>query len=88
MRETGINNGRLIGFVQVQVGSKVFALPVQAVRFDRARGTSPRKAGFFSDEAGQFGIVVDEDASPRDVERQIADASADAVKHISRKYLN
>ncbi len=86
MKDIG-QNARLIGFVQVHVGARVFALPVQAVRFDRDRSSIP-PGGFFSDEAGQYGIIVDGDASPSDVQAQIAAASAEAVRHISQKFLN
>jgi hypothetical protein len=86
MKDMG-QSARLIGFVQVHVGARVFALPVQAVRVERDR-TSVPPGGFFFDDAGQYGILVDEDASPADVQAQIASASAEAVRHISRKFLN
>jgi len=86
MRDIG-NNGRLIGIVQVHVGQKVFALPVQAVSFGRDR-SSIVPGGFFSDGPGQYGIIVDGDASQSDVEAQIAAASADAIRHISKKFFN
>lgn len=69
------------------MGSRVFALPVQAVKFDRDRSSTP-PGGFFSDGAGQYGILVDGDASASDVQAQIADASAEAVRYISSKFLN
>ena len=86
MRDVG-NSGRLIGIVQVHVGSKVFALPVQAVSFGRDR-TSMVPGGFFSEGPGQYGIIVDGNASQPEVEAQIAAASADAVRHISRRFFN
>jgi hypothetical protein len=86
MKDIG-QNAKLIGFVQVHVGQRVFALPVQAVKFERDR-TSTKPGGFFSDEAGQYGILVDGDASASDVQDQIALASAEAVRYISRKFLN
>jgi hypothetical protein len=85
-------NARLLGYVQVQVGSQVFALPVQAVHFERDRKTvhsDDPAGGFFTEEgSGQFGIIVDGDASESDVHAQIMKASADAVKHISKRFLN
>ncbi len=86
MKDMG-TSARLIGFVQVHVGSRVFALPVQAVKVDRDRSSIP-PGGFFLDDGGQYGIIVDGDASPADVQAQIAAASAEAVRHISRKFLN
>jgi len=88
-------NARLLGYVQVQVGSQVFALPVQAVHFERDRSpgddtavTPDPAGGFFTEDSGQFGIIVDGDASESDVHAQIMKASADAVRHISKKFLN
>lgn len=85
-------NARLLGYVQVQVGSQVFALPVQAVHFERDREAASAEdaaGGFFTEEgSGQFGIIVDGDASESDVHAQIMRASADAVKHISKRFLN
>jgi hypothetical protein len=86
MQDMG-NNARLIGFVQLHVGARVFALPVQAVKLERDR-TSIEPGGFFSDEAGHYGILVDEEGSPETVQEQIAAASADAIRHISRKFLS
>ncbi len=79
--------GRLIGVVQVQVGAKVFALPVQAVKLDRDSGEQ-RPGGFFRDEAGHLGILVDEGTEGRELERQITAGMEDAVRHISKRFLN
>ena len=81
-------SARLLGYVQVQVGSQVFALPVQAVHFERDRSVMGPAGGFFTEEGGQLGIIVDGDASESDVQAQIVKASADAVRHISKKFLN
>ena len=84
-------SARLLGYVQVQVGSQVFALPVQAVHFERDRREEREMSpagGFFSEEGGQLGIIVDGDASESDVHAQIVKASAEAVRHISKRFLN
>ena len=86
MRDTGPQAGRFLGFVQLQVGAKFFALPVQAIPLHRPDGTKV-PSGFIT-EGSQFGIVVDIDASASDVQAQIRQASSDAVRHISRKFLN
>ena len=86
MKDIG-NSGRLIGVVQVHVGAKVFALPVQAVSVGRDR-LSTVPGGFFSEGPGQYGIIVDGDASQSDVEAQIAAGSAEAIRHLSRKFFN
>jgi hypothetical protein len=75
---------RLLGFVQVQVGAKVFALPVQAVRFGEEGGGG----GFFTEQSGNIGILVNADASESEVKEQILKAAEEAVQHISRRYLN
>ena len=76
---------RLLGFVQLRVGERLYALPVQAVHFDRDSGTAP--GGFF-DEKGELGILVDSKASEDDVQAQIASASADAARYFSKKFLS
>ncbi len=76
---------RLLGYVQLRVGEKVYALPVQAAKFDRDTDSQP--GGFFVED-GELGILVDGDASASEVQAQIAQASAEAVRHISRKFLN
>jgi hypothetical protein len=84
-----LQNARLLGFVQVRVGQKTYALPVQAVHFERD-GESPASAGgfFAGDEADDYGILVDDAASESDVQDQIMKASIEAARHFSRKYLN
>ena len=86
-----LQNARLLGFVQVRIGSNVFALPVQAVHFERDQVSNTPAGGFFADDASadtQYGIIVDGDASESDVQAQIKKGSEDAVRHISQKFLN
>ncbi len=85
-----IQNSRLLGFVQVQVGPKTYALPVQAVHFERDGESNASAGGFFTsdDETNDYGILVDDDASESDVQAQIMRASVEAAKHFSRKFLN
>ncbi len=86
MKAMDSESGRFLGFVQLQVGARFFALPVQAVRLHRADGSTV-PSGFVT-EGSQYGIVVDSEASDSDVQAQIRRASKDAVRHISRKFLN
>jgi hypothetical protein len=69
------------------VASRVFTLPVEAVPLAR-QGESRREAGFFAEGEDRFGIVVDSDASDATQQETIERASADAARHISRKFLN
>lgn len=87
---SNLHNARLLGFVQVRVGTQVFALPVQAVHFERDQVSDVPAGGFFAEEgaANQYGIIVDGDASESDVEAQIRKGSEEAVRHISQKFLN
>jgi hypothetical protein len=80
-----VSNTRLLGYVQLRIGEKVYALPVQAATFDRDSGVAP--GGFF-DEQGELGILVDERGSTDDMEAQIAKGSAEAVRYFSKKVLN
>ena len=92
MNAINLQNSRLLGFVQVQVGPRTYALPVQAVHFVRDERDGEQRGpagGFFTEDApGQYGIVVDGDASDSDVQAQILRASEDAVRHFSKKFLN
>lgn len=86
-------NARLLGYVQVRVGSETYALAVQAVHFEKdgfEKGGEPSApaGGFFTEDSGQLGILVDGDASESDVQAQIMKASQEAVRHISKKFLN
>jgi hypothetical protein len=85
-----LQNARLLGFVQVRVGAKVFALPVQSVHFERDNASGPPAGGFFTDEdeGNPYGIIVDGDASESDVQAQIRRGSEEAVRHISQKMMN
>jgi hypothetical protein len=76
---------RLLGFVQLSVGGRVVAVPVQAVRLDRDGGEQP--GGFYA-EGSHCGIYVEERASEEDVAEQIRLASNDAMQHIAKKLLN
>ena len=78
-------SGRLLGFVRVVVGGKVFDLAVQSMSFGKdGEGTA---GGFFSKD-GQLGILVDESVSPSEAREQIQRATAEAVRHLSQRFLN
>ena len=85
---------RFLGFVQVQVGAKVFTLPVQAIDYanDLPKGVESdatrASGGFFAASTGELGIFVDGNASATDIQAQIAKGSNEAVRHLSRLYLN
>jgi hypothetical protein len=78
-------SGRLLGFVRVLVGGHVFDLPVQAVSFEK---DGDRIAGGFFVHEKELGILVDEAAQGPDVQAQIEKGTAEAVRHLSQKYLN
>lgn len=92
MRPTPYNtNGtsqasRLVGYVQVRIGSQVYALAVQAVPF--SKDGQAHAGGFFADTSGHIGILVDGNATPEEQRAQIAKATEDAVTHLSRPFLN
>ncbi len=79
--------GRLLGFVRVVVGGKAFDLPIQAVTFEKDTADDHQAGGFFAD-GGELGILVDEAAPDSVVQAQIAQATAEAVRHLSRRLLN
>jgi hypothetical protein len=84
-----VQSGRFLGFVQVHVGSRSVALPVQAVHFasngDAIDADVDRVAGGLFEEGGQLAILVDDDASDADVQAQILKASEEAVRQLSKR---
>lgn len=78
-------SGRLLGFVRVVVGGHVCDLAVQAVAFD---SDGERVAGGFFVHEDQLGIIVDESAPAALIQAQIEKGAAEAVRHLSKKYLN
>ena len=89
-RVSGHPAGRFLGYVQVQVASRTYALRVEALPPRTGEGPSSltREPGFFADGTDQFGIFVDGDAPESVVEQTIQRASLEAARHISRKLLN
>jgi hypothetical protein len=80
--------GRLLGFVRVVVGGQAFDLPIQAVTFEKDTSDSRQPAGGFFADGAELGILVDEAAPEALVKEQIAQATAEAVRHLSRRFLN
>ncbi len=87
MRVSSHPEGRLVGYVDVKVASRVYRLPVQAAPLQR-RESQDVKPGFFSEGKDVFGILVDADASDGEQKETIERASAEAERFISRKLLN
>lgn len=85
LTKEGPYEGRLLGFVRVMVGGRVFQLPVQAVSFEK---DGDREAGGFFAHGDQLGILVDEAEEESQMKAQIAKATAEAVRHLSRKVLS
>jgi hypothetical protein len=78
-------SGRLLGFVRVLIGGQQFELAVQGMTFEK---DGERNVGGFFVTEGQLGILVDDTASPANVQAQIEEGTAEAVRHLSQKYLN
>ncbi len=84
MRETNIAS-RLLGYVQLRIGERVVAVPVQAMKLERDGGRAP---GGFYVEGSQLGIYVDGRGDAQEVAEQIRLASEEAAMHFARKYSN
>jgi hypothetical protein len=87
MRVTGQPTGRFLGYVHVQVASRVYALPVEA-RTLRLDDGSVLEPGFIAEGPDRLGIVVDSEATDAVVKQTIDRASEEAARHIGRKLLN
>jgi hypothetical protein len=78
---------RLLGYVQVRVGSSVHVLPVESMSLVLDDG-STLTPGLFEIAAGGYGIRVDSSAPESVVRQTIENASAQAAQQLSRKLLN
>ncbi len=83
--------GKLLGFVRVDVGGRSFAVPIQALDFNRDTrdldGAAP-SGGFFADDRGELGIFVDARLSEDQAREQIRVATDEAIRHLSRRFLS
>jgi hypothetical protein len=79
--------GRLLGYVEVKVASRIYKLPVEAVPISDGEDPS-LKPGFFSQGNDGFGILVDSNAPDGEQRATIERGSLDAARFISRKFLN
>lgn len=79
---------RLVGVVQLRVAGRLYALPVQVVDFASAEADSTGARGGFFVNGDQMGIVVAESTDQELVQRQIMEGCAQAVRHLSAKFLN
>ncbi len=81
--------GKQVGVVEVAVGATVISLPVSTLSFSRGGRDRARLAGgFFDDGDGHVGIIVDSEATPREVNEQIRAAVEDAVAHFDKRTIN
>ena len=87
MRATGHTSGRFVGYVHVQVASRVYALPVEARPLKGDDGSTV-ESGFVAESPDHLGIVVDSNATDAVVKETIDRASEAAARHIGRKLLN
>ena len=78
-------SGRLLGIVRVVVGGHICDLAVQSMAFD---SDGERTAGGFFAQGDLLGIIVDDAATAAQVQAQIEAGTAEAVRHLSKKYLN
>ena len=83
--KSDVMSGRLLGFVRVVVGGHVFDLAVQSVSL--GKDGAEDVGGFFA-EGAQLGILVDEGATEPEVRKQIEKGTEEAVRHLSKRYLN
>ena len=83
--------GRLLGVVQVRVGGRLYALPVQAMDFASDASDVPgnvgHRGGFFV-QGDTMGIVVDDTATEQQMRSQINEGCAEAARHLASKFLN
>ncbi len=84
---TQLAQGRLVGVVQLRVGGRLYAVPVQAMGFASSDGIADHSGGFFV-QGDTMGILVDETASEEQMRSQVMEGCAEAARHLSAKFLN
>lgn len=84
-----VQTGRLVGVVQLRVAGRLYAVPVQALDFasDTRDAREEQRGGFFV-AGDSMGILVDEAASEQQMRSQVMEGCAEAVRHLSAKFLN
>jgi len=87
MRVNEHPEGRLLGYVELKVASRVFKLPVEAAPIDLADDAA-LKPGFFSRGIERLGILVDSNAPDAEQRATVERASVEATRFISTKVLN
>jgi hypothetical protein len=87
MRVNGHPEGRLLGYVELKVASRVFKLPVQSAPLD-PKDDAAAKPGFFSQGIDSLGILVDSNVSDAEQRATVERASIEATRFISQKLLN
>ena len=87
MRVMSHPEGRILGYVELKVASRIYKLPVQAAPLEPGEGSRP-KAGFFFEGTDDFGILVDSNAPDGEQRATIERASVEAERVISRRLLN
>lgn len=83
--------GELLGFVELQVGSIPVQVPIRAADpkgEPKGEGGTAAPVAAFEVEGDAYAIVVRGGASEQQVQRAVASAARDALRHLSRKLLN
>jgi hypothetical protein len=80
--------GRTIGVVQVRVAGQLYALPVEAMDFASTTHDASQPRGGFFVQGDTMGILVDQAATEQQMRSQVMEGCAEAVKHLSARFLN
>jgi hypothetical protein len=87
MRVTSHPMGRLLGFVDIKVASRIYKLPIEAAPLQSGEDTV-EKPGFLSRGSEAVGILVDSDAPDGEQRATVERAAIEAERFISQKFLN
>jgi len=87
MRVASQSTSQVLGYVEVNVASRVFKVPVQALPEPGAEQPA-MKPGLFPGPEGELAILVDRDAPHGEMQATIEQAAAEAARVLGRKFLN
>jgi len=80
--------GRTIGVVQLRVGGRLYAVPVEAMDFASSTTDASCPRGGFFVQGDAMGILVDQGATEQQMRTQVMEGCAEAVRHLSARFLN
>jgi hypothetical protein len=79
-----LNDARLLGFVELTVGSLQVQVPIRALE----SATHDTPLARFEVHGNKYAIMVSEESRSETMRKAVEEAAEDALRHLSKKLLN